>query len=458
MNGIIITKGPQNWRILQQKDGYADVKLEGVISLENTVFEYPDWHIIIRVVDEISNARILSPIKIKPDSEAWSASFRIPTGGPYRIETLFRFNHNWEKRGDRILHLGVGEVFVIAGQSNAMGVGKDNIIEEPSLDVHMFRYSGNWDIATHPLNDATASKFPLTVEGGQVGNSPWLAFAKKLNKALGYPIGLIPAAVGGIPLANWNREENGKHFNNMLEIVKASGSEIRGVLWYQGCNDADSGLGNTYFERFKKVVEDFEKEFYKGIPIFTVQLNKIICTKEMDEIKRAENYSEVRAAQLRAKNEIENVYIVPSIDCMVCDGIHNTSGACVVIGERVANTALKYIYGKEVICDSPEIIGAYKENSNRVRLEFNNVYDCIFSDLNRTETLMFRVTDKNGKMSPADYECNGGNTMTLIFDRDIEGEAYIDCSGYNEASLMPYDLYSYLPVIPFGKIVIVERK
>lgn len=457
MNAVIITKGPQNWQILQQKNGYAEIELEGVISLDSNLFEYPDWHIIIRVVDEISNARILPPIKVRPEDNFWCAKFNIPTGGPYRIETLFRFNRHGEKSGDRILHLGVGDVFVIAGQSNAMGVGKDHIIDEPSINVHMFRYSGNWDIATHPLNDSTNSKFDLTIEGAQVGNSPWIAFAKKLNKALGYPIGLIPSAVGGIPLANWDRAEDGKHFANMLEIVKKSGSEIKGVLWYQGCNDADSGLGNTYFERFKRVVRDFENEFYDNIPILTVQLNKIVCTKEMDANKRSENYAELRAAQLRAKNEIENVYIVPSIDQMVCDGIHNTSGACVVIGERVANIALKYIYGKQIICDAPEIVGAYKENEYTVSLEFKNVYDCIFADLNRTETLMFRMKDANGKTAPIDYKCNGGNTMTLIFDREIKGEAYIDCSGYNETSLMPYDLYSYLPVIPFGKIKIEEH-
>ena len=69
---------------------------------------------------------------------------------------------------------------------------------------------------------------------------------------------------------------------------------------------------------------------------------------------------------------------------------------------------------------------------------------------------MFRVTDKNGVISPIDYKCEGGNIVTLVFGRDIDTEAFIDCSGYNDTSLMPYDIYSYLPIVPFGKIRISE--
>ncbi len=52
----------------------------------------------------------------------------IPAGGLYRIESCLKEEKNtpleWATRGDCVEHFGVGDLFVIAGQSNAVGYGK----------------------------------------------------------------------------------------------------------------------------------------------------------------------------------------------------------------------------------------------------------------------------------------------------------------------------------------------
>ena len=46
----------------------------------------------------------------------------------------------------------------------------------------------------------------------------------------------------------------------------------------------------------------------------------------------------------------------------------------------------------------------------------------------------------------------------LVFDREIQGNAVVSCDGYNDTGLMPYDMFSYLPVIPFhGQTVLQEN-
>ncbi len=453
MFGVIIEKGPQNWQVLQQKDGFATVPLSGCVMLDEETLSYSDGCVIVRAIDEETNLRIGQPAKVKPEDGKWECTLTLPAGGPYRIETYYRFFNVREKRGDRIFHIGVGDVYVITGQSNAVGVGKDMVTDEEDPNVRMFRLSGSWDIAAHPLHDSTNTLFPLSQEQTQTGHSPWLAFGKYLSKTLGYPIGLIPGTKGGIPLSYWDRAEDGAFFDNMLEIVKASGSEVKGIIWYQGCNDCYSDqLRATYFERFKRVCKDFEDSFFTEIPILTVQLNKSTCTKDKDVVQDGRNFAEVREAQRRAMHEISNVHMVPTIDLPVCDGIHNACISNMAVGLRVAAVAMKYVYGKDVLCDAPDVERAVLEDGCNVRLYIAHVVDALFSDFNRTEDLLFTVTDEQGRMELADYECEGGNTVLLKFSRPIVGKAAVSCDKYNETGLMPYDLYTYLPLIPFMNV------
>ena len=454
MYGVNIDKGPQNWQIIQQENGFGEIELEGHIEFEQNVYDRGNMRVYVRIVDENSGCRVTDLCIADLKDDKWKAKIKVPAGGPYRLESYLRFYKNWERRGDRIFHLGVGDIYVICGQSNAVGVAKDVARDEVSLDVHTYRHSGKWDVAAHPLNDSTDTIYPEIAETVQCGASPWITFGKVLSKKLGYPIGLIPTAVGGTPLSFWNKRENGKLFDSMKKVVNdAANGKIKGILWSQGCNDAETSNEEeriTYLERFKDVCKDFEDTFYKGIPILTVQLNKVVCTKTADLQKKATGFAKIREAQRKAAKEISNVYVVPSIDQMVCDGIHNSAMSVIVIGERVANSALKYVYGKQIICDAPDIRSAEIVEQTKVVMHFDNVYDLIDTDVINIENMMFSVTDEAGRITPCDYDFLGDDSLVLFFDRKIEKNATLNCDGFNDTGLIPYELYSYLPIMPFN--------
>lgn len=457
MYGVIIESGPWNWQVLQQKDGYADAVLSGRIEVEEEIADREDLRVVVYVTDENTNARITEPYSVRCRESRWKAEIRIPAGGPYRIETCLQFHGTNERRGARIFHIGVGDVYLISGQSNAAGVGRDCINDPVSPDVRLFRLSGVWDMASHPIHDTTDNRFPLSQEKIHVDHSPWLNFGKVLNRALGYPIGLIPGARGGLSLADWNREEGGKYFENALEIVRASGSEIKGIIWYQGCNDTSGdAVGEQYFERFKQVCADFRKVFGDRIPILTVQLNKYTANQGKDESRSGYGFSKIREAQRRAMHEIPKLYMVPSIDLMVCDGIHNKAASNMVIGERTANTALKYIYRRQIICDAPDIIRAVREDKTSIRLYFDHVYGAIDAHGISADKLMVSLTDEKGRITPKNYSCPGDNSMILEFEREIAYNASVSCDRYNDHGIVPCDSYSYLPVVPFSDIKIQD--
>ena len=129
-----------------------------------------------------------------------------------------------------------------------------------------------------------------------------------------------------------------------------------------------------------------------------------------------------------------------------------------MIGERLANVALHHIYGKTILCDAPDIEGAYLKDADTVCLQFENVYDAIATDYYFAEALPFVLEDAAGKHYLKDYTCPGDNTILLHFKEPIVLPAKIGCIKYSESGFMPYDLATRLPVIPFKDLMISDRK
>lgn len=445
MTKFIVNKMPQNWQILQQYNGVANVCISG-----EAYSDIKDLTVCIRVCNENTYQDVILPIYIKPVNNLWSAEFTLPVGGPYTITAYLRIGERDFLYPHRALHLGVGDNYIIAGQSNASGNSKDILEDKCSENVHLFRLSGNWDIATHPLHDATDAVFPdIFNEFGY--HSPWLSFAKIINEHTGYPIGLIPTAVGGTPLSFWNRREDGHLFDSMLKMVKLSGSGVKGILWYQGCNDAaDENSAQKYLEGFEELCKDFEKSFYDGIPIITVQINK--QTYRLQE--HLKPWGILREAQRQAAKKISNVYIVPTIDLPLCDTIHNCASSNLAVAQRTASVALKYIYGRTVIGDFPDINKTVKISENKVRLYFDNVIDSLSTDYLDIDNTVLRFNDEDGTNNIKDIIFNRDNTVDILLERNIVGKAKIGCENLSYSGGVLYDVLTRYPMLAFDNVEI----
>ena len=122
--GVIIESGAQDWQIFQQdRDGAAVIRLKGRWLADEA---HRTARVLVRLVDEetyepVSLALEWRRATTRQDG-SWSAVLRdVPRGGLYRLETGLQLNGGpveWVKRGDMVHHLGVGDLWVIAGQSN----------------------------------------------------------------------------------------------------------------------------------------------------------------------------------------------------------------------------------------------------------------------------------------------------------------------------------------------------
>ncbi|MCB9055812.1 MAG: sialate O-acetylesterase [Chitinophagales bacterium] len=130
-------------------------------------------------------------------------------------------------------------IFLMAGQSNMAGRG----FVEPSDTISSHRIislgeNNIWYYAKEPLH---------FYEPNLTGLDCGLSFAKELLKYIpeNISIGLIPCAVGGSSIQQWNNDETYRgvtllsNFKERLEEGKNKGI-IKGVLWHQGESDANS--------------------------------------------------------------------------------------------------------------------------------------------------------------------------------------------------------------------------
>lgn len=423
--GVVITSGLQNWQILQQQGGCADVNCAGWWLVEGlSAGKQPA--ISARILREEDNAVVIPWQACEVYGVNWCVTIpNVPMGGLYRFETMIDYegsNGLTVTRGDMIHHFGIGEIFVIAGQSNAAGRAKDAIFDPPELGVHMMRASGRWDLASHPLGDTTDAKYDGHFETANPAHCPYLAFGKRMRAALNRPIGLMQTALGGSGLWQWDKAEEATLFHNMLRMLRDNAPRPAGILWIQGCADAFELRGADYFERFARFVRDVREALsMPELPFYTVQINR--CTLPPAPGQDI-SWGQVREAQRRAAREIPGVYVVPSIDLPLYDFIHNSAAANLVIAERQANCALAEGYGLKRAWRAPEIARADRTAKDTVRVEFEGILNWINPFEVAPKDLPFTAEDAKGQSSPIAYSIEGAS-ISITFDRPLENAALL---------------------------------
>lgn len=472
MYGITIIEGPSDWEVIQQIDGFAKIKIVGNYQVEPAGIETGILYAIpmVRVMREEDNSTVAPWMKadVLEARDDFSGSFevllQVPCGGLYRIDTSLEAKSEmpdvtWLYRGDCILHLAVGNLFMIAGQSNAAGFSRDSCTDEPSIYVHLFRNQSKWDLACHPMNESTGAGSLANVEQTNCGVSPYLSFAKKYYKLTGIPVGLIQTALGGSSIEQWKPDE-GSLYQNLMDKIEMTKGQYSGILWYQGCSDALPELSQQYYENFKQFVLSVRNRLGYTIPFFTFQLNR--------QINGLHNicWGEVREAQRKAAENIEGVYILPTTNCSLSDGIHNSAQANLVLGEKLAHQCVYVLnHGEEFLAPTLEkaemVTDIEKKNlgleGEWLQVTFSHVKNCLFIFSGLGSDSGFTLEDKGGKIEIERIRANreDKNQIYLKIGRVVDSGVRLSFAW--EADPVRYPLVdetTYLPPVSFYKIKI----
>lgn len=179
----------------------------------------------------------------------FQAEATIPAGGWYRLEVRAVNAAGDILETATVERFGVGEVFVISGQSYAAGANDElQRIDDPlERSVLLDIAAKTWRTAHDP--------FPAVGDGGTI----WPAFANAIQPLLRVPVGLVNVAVGGTASRQWLPGE--ALYQRFLDGGRAAG-RFRFILWQQGESDVIENIPTaTYVERLETIRAGLAKEW-----------------------------------------------------------------------------------------------------------------------------------------------------------------------------------------------------
>ncbi|HEV2688222.1 MAG TPA: sialate O-acetylesterase, partial [Bryobacteraceae bacterium] len=346
----------------------------------------------------------------------WSGSIKhVPAGGPYRLEVRLQGT-------DQVLSIAnllVGDLWVLAGQSNMEGYGYLVDVQQSSPLVRTFDMADRWGVAEEPLHTLVnavdpvhwplnAQKEPERLAGEQLetyvlnrkrGAGLGLSFAVEMLTRTGTPIGLIPCAHGGTSMEQWSpalKDREGESlYGSMLRRVKAAGGRVKGVLWYQGESDANAKAAPVFLQKFEEFVQAVRTDLNQpDLPFYYVQIGRHI-----DKTNVAE-WNAIQLAQLRAESEIPHSAMVASVDLEMDDGIHIATQDLKRLGRRLADLVCHDLFPR--IKDfgerksGPRPVQAVYQNGI-VKMTFSGVNGKLQSDGPITG---FSIRDEKGEWTP----------------------------------------------------------
>lgn len=425
--------GLQDWQILQQIDGLAEVKIFGECEECETGISA----VSIQITEEESGKILMPWTQTECNAGKWYMLLDgFKAGIQYRIDIDGIFgcgeNQRRQRLKESVRHVSVGDIYLIAGQSNAAGWSRGCYDEPLNLNVRELNHFGQWSVAAQPL------------EGG--GFSPFITFAKILSKKLNYPVGLIPRAIGASSVTSWT--SSGEYIQG---IHHEKIGKIKGVLWYQGCNEALENNTEKYEEYFIDFVKSIRRIFQnQNLPIITFQLNRFIA--DSNPKAHNEGYDKIREIQRNMIDKIKNLYIIPTIDLtLMSDAIHNSIQSNITIGKRAAELSLDEIYHMQISDKAPNISDAVIIADNKIKLTFDNVKEELYAFEVSAENLPIAIYDKCGINRIIKYEISK-NIILLTTERNPESLSMVKAQFGKNPSEIIIDHDTMLPILCFSDV------
>jgi sialate O-acetylesterase len=337
----------------------------------------------------------------------------LPVGGPYEIEL------NAGEETLTIKDVLVGDVWLLGGQSNMQGCAlfpKSRLAADPL--VRAFFMDDRWATAKDTIHnmwecvdqvhvDICGGKRPAKPDADW-GVCPGPAFGNELSRLTRIPQGLIACAHGGTSMSQWDpkrKNENGKSlYGAMIRRLKKNGGRVAGLIWYQGCSDANPDTAPLYTARMKEFAASLRRDSGdKALPIVIVQIARVIGWGA----GTAPHWNSIQDQEHRLPSVIKQLATVPAIDLPLDDTIHLSGAGQYVLGVRMAQAMQVLREGRKA--GLPQI-AVKKVTIETVRglgvavVEFENVVGRLCSG---SRPSGFAIVNQSGSANHFDIQLDG---------------------------------------------------
>ncbi len=351
----------------------------------------------------------------------------IPVGGPYTIE--LGISNQPSNRSITCSNVYVGDIWVLAGQSNMEGFGYISG-KLPAIEtVRAFSMSDIWEKAEDPIHttDTAQDSIHRTLINSfnavkwmpdHLGCGPGVAFGQELFAATGIPQGLIPCAHGGTKMTQWDpaliTKEGESLFGATMRRIRKNGGSIAGVAWYQGCSDTEDATDVAlYSSRMKTFVDAIRFHCNNPkMPFVMAQIAQSFSNTGTSGIF----WNSIQEQQRLLPKVIPNLLTISTIDLDLDDYVHISGKDQAKVGARLAQAARALYYKNST--ETPPIECA----SVSIRKNpFNGLADVYITFTNVSGTLRSDGKPHGFSIVEMPYLIDD----LIIYKTDIEGSTII---------------------------------
>lgn len=281
----IALSSPLDYQVFQRESRTA-----GTIQLRGQSYAPAD-RAEVRITGESLTGPLSAhwtPLQYESSNGSFDANLPTPAGGFYAVDIRL-----W--RGSRqvaettVPHVGVGEVFVVSGQSNSTNYGEVRRVTQTGMVTSFDGVA--WRLANDPQPG---------VQDNSTKGSFIPAFGDALYQHYHVPIGMASVGHGSTSVRQWlpaganvemmptmtkyiicgadgSLTSDGTLFNGMIKRIQHFGPHgLRAVLWHQGESDSHQPpehdiTAGTYRRMLEQVIVASRKQAGWNIPWFVAQ-------------------------------------------------------------------------------------------------------------------------------------------------------------------------------------------
>jgi sialate O-acetylesterase len=412
-------------------------------------------------------------------------------GGPYRLN--FKASNSVE-----VNNVLLGEIWLSSGQSNMeFFVGKtsnssytgvnnyEEVIKDAEHpDIRLIDVPNK--VADEPQADFKGEWKLCTAKTIDTFSAVAYFFAREVNRATGFPVGIINSTWGGTPAESWTKKEVLQSDSDLKQILvryqkaldvfptenekykaafaswradssKTKGTApraplgptsnlspsklyngmivplepytIKGVIWYQGESNADRAF--QYRKLFSAMIKNWRGDWNNAkLPFYFVQISP----------HRSQN-PEIRDAQLYVYHHVPLTGMAVTTDNGDSLNIHPRNKE--LVGKRLSLWALHNDYGQKNITASGPLYRSMKIEGNKIRISFDFDKGLLATD---GEVKEFTIAGDDQNFVPAKAKIEG-NTV-VVWNEQVQNPKAVRFAWSN----VPHpNLYNgaHLPASPF---------